>query len=198
CKASSLWRSWSTISTLSYVFDILAPLLGAISDTAPTSIHFCYKMAGEMLPRSSHRNYEISINIDLHRVAGHQHRGGSVFLDQGRSLDAVAGKERGAPIGRRRAKASAEIDWPLAAECRGGRNALAARDLALRRLAHQAGDGRAQADDLGAFFRRRSAVALRVHFVEVPLDGFAVAACEHGKRQIDRHRVLLADITHVG
>ena len=48
------------------------------------------------------RNHQIAERIDFHRVARHQHRGRGIFLDQRRPLDAVAGSERFAPIGRRR------------------------------------------------------------------------------------------------
>ena len=42
------------------------------------------------------------------------------------------------------------------------------------------------------------AVAPLVHVVEVLLDGVAVARLEERRRQVDRDRVLLADVAHVG
>ena len=67
-----------------------------------------------------------------------------------------------------------------------------------RRLLHDAGDGRAQADDLGRLVRRGGAVALLVHRIESALDAVAILRREKLERQFDGHRVLLADIAHVG
>ena len=121
-----------------------------------------------------------------------------MLLDQRRTADPVAGGERGAGIGRRRAEGAVEVDPAAAAGGGALGRALAAADFFLRRLAHDAGDGRAQAHDLGLLLRRRCAIALLVHRIEVALDGGAVLAREHRQRQVNRHRMLLSDIAHVG
>src|SRR5262249_57604691 len=65
-------------------------------------------------------------------------------------------------------------------------------------LAHQRGDGAAQADDLRLLARRGIPVAPLVHGVEATLDGIAVLGGEQLGRKLDRDRVLLPDIAHVG
>src|SRR5262245_22649950 len=111
----------------------------------------------------------MSVSVDLERVAGQQHGRGGMLLDPRRPRDAVAGRERGAGIGRRRSIFATQIDRALAGEGRLVWGALAAPDLLLRRLAHGAGHGGTQAHDLGALVRRRGAVALLVHGVEMAL-----------------------------
>src|SRR4029453_4401749 len=109
-----------------------------------------------------------------------------------------AGGERGARVGRRRAELALQIDRPPARKRGAMRRALAARDPLLRRLAHDSGDGTAQADDLGGLLPRRGAVAQFVHGVEQALDRTTVLPFEHLERQVHGHRVLLAHIAHIG
>jgi len=46
--------------------------------------------------RAADRNHQIAVGIDVAAVAGHQHRGRRVLLDQRRAADPVAGEQRGA------------------------------------------------------------------------------------------------------
>src|SRR5215212_11593104 len=149
------------------------------------------------LIRPTYGDHQIAISVDLQRVARHQQGGRCVLLDQRRAFDAVTGHEGGAPIGRRRPEARCEIDRPLSGERGLVRLAGAARNLPRRWLAHEAGHGGAQADDLRAFLRRRGAIAPRVHLVEMALDRRTILFREHTQRQVDRDGVLLADIAHV-
>src|SRR4051794_24696093 len=47
----------------------------------------------------SDRDDEVAVRVDLHRVAGLEHRGGGVFFDQRRPLDGVAGLECRSVVG---------------------------------------------------------------------------------------------------
>src|SRR5258705_8572958 len=122
-----------------------------------------------------------------------------MLLDQRRPLEAVAGEERSAVVSRRILESTGlvEEDLPLAGRRGGGRRAASGLDLALRGLAHDARDGRAQAHDLGPLGRCGRAVTQLMHGVEQALDGAAIALREDAGREVDRYRVLLADIAHV-
>src|SRR3954468_15593346 len=63
---------------------------------------FFFRARGERkrsISAPSDRDHQVAVRVDLHRVAGLEHRGGGVFFDERRPLDGVAGPERRAPIG---------------------------------------------------------------------------------------------------
>ena len=96
---------------------------------------------------------QVAEGIDGQAIARPEHRGRRVLLDQRRAGDAIAGQQLVARIGRasrRTALPKKALRLPVSA-ARGGVRA-AALDLLLRRLAHEAGHRRAQADDLGGLF----------------------------------------------
>src|SRR5262249_40037678 len=150
-------------------------------------------------PPLPHRNPEIAETVNLQGVAGHQHRRRCMLLDQRRTLDAIASGERIAPEGTGVDEAvTVEVDGPLTSTRRLGRGRTAARDFVQDGLAHDARHRGAQTDDFGALQGRVGAIAQEMHVVEVALDRGAILFVEHPQRQVDRHRMLLADIAHIG
>src|SRR2546426_4015278 len=100
------------------------------------------------LPASRHFDHQMSAGVDFEPVAGEQHGRRGVFLDQRRPADPVAGSERRAGVGWRRAELAVQVDRPSAGEGGLVGRAFSARDPFLRRLAHDARAGAAQAPDL--------------------------------------------------
>ena len=91
-----------------------------------------------------------------------------------------------------------EIDRAGAAKGRSRRLGGAGGDRLECRLAHEAGDGAAQAHDLGLLAGGGIAVARLVHGIEALLDAVAILGREQLDRKLDRDGVLLPDIAHVG
>src|SRR5690242_7199509 len=117
----------------------------------------------------------MAVGVDGELIARREHGGRGMLLDEGWALDAVAGEERAAGVGRRLDEARAlVIDRTLAGEGLLDGLGAARFDRLLRGLAHDAAHRRAEADDLGALFGRASAVALLVLRIEMPLDGRAM------------------------
>src|SRR5215475_3132727 len=122
-----------------------------------------------------------------------------MLFDQRRTLDTIARSEPIACEGARVGEAvTAEVDRALAGARRLGRSGPAAVDLLQDGLAHNARYRGAQADDFGALRRCAGAVAQKMHVIEVALDGRAILFFEHLRREIDRDRMLLAHIAHIG
>ena len=136
--------------------------------------------------------------IDRHVIACKQDRGRCVFLDECRTADFVAGVKAHAVKCRRLDAALLTIEVSLAHSGRGPSGAtVALRDAPDRRVLHHTCYCRAEADHLRGLFRRAGAVTEFVGVVEQALDGLAVLRLEHIERHIDRHRMLLADVSHI-
>src|SRR6185437_5523387 len=122
-----------------------------------------------------HGDLEMAIGVDGELIPRRQHGGRGMLLDESRPFDAVAGKERAARIGGGVDEAGAfVVDRPLAGEGLLDGRGAARLDRLLRGLPHDATHRGAQADDLGAFLGRTSAIALLVLRIEMPLDRRAV------------------------
>ena len=64
-------------------------------------------------------------------------------------------------------------------------------------FAHAAKHGGAQTDEVGRLLGRRRAITDSMDLIEPPLDRVPILAHEEFARQLDRHRMLLADVAHV-
>src|SRR6185312_12123643 len=97
--------------------------------------------------------------VDRHRIAWTQDGCRGVFLDQRRAGDAIAGTQLRSQIDLGGYEAASEEHGLLSAHGALRWDGLARRYRKLRRLRHDPGYGRAQADELRRLLRSRGAVA---------------------------------------
>src|SRR5262245_56200147 len=138
---------------------------------------------------------QVAEGVDRDHIAGRGDGGRGVLLDDRRPGDALARAELIAPVRGGVHPAAVEVDGALAGE----RLARSVPRLDPRRLRLHDGarDRGADAHDFGRLGLGAVAVALGVDAVEVALDLGCVARVEGGRRDVERGRVLLADVAHV-